>query len=145
MPMFCGNCGGKLEEGQQFCSGCGQKVNTDINTVLSKTNKPVGNYGTYKMIVGIIMILICFCLLSAGMQSYEDEAMLVFTLPGILGMVAAIMTICSRSNKKLFKPAGIIFIVSAVVNFFGIFDISIYAILGILFGILNIVYSNKSN
>ena len=25
MPMFCGNCGGKLEDGQQFCSGCGQK------------------------------------------------------------------------------------------------------------------------
>ena len=40
-------------------------------------------------------------------------------------------------------PAGIIYIVSAGVNFLGIYDISIYAILAIVFGVLNIVYSKK--
>ena len=69
--------------------------------------------------------------------------MLTYTFPGILGIVASIITLCSRNNHSLLMPAGIVFVVSAGVNFLGIYDISIYSVLAIVFGVLNIVYSKK--
>lgn len=146
---FCINCGQELREEQKFCSNCGQStlINAgESSLTYTNTNTNINgpkNHNTYKMVVGVLMIILCFCLLSAAMQSYGDEVLFVFGLPGILGMIAAIMTICSRSNHNLLRPSGIMFIVSAGINFLAIFDLSIYAILAIVFGILNIVYCKK--
>jgi len=172
MSKFCGNCGKEMSEEQRFCPNCGKEfvtsvnenvmgqtyTNTNVNTY-SNTNANMnsytytnayngvknvkGNHNTYKMVIGILMILIGICLLSAGLQSYDDNAVLIYILPGILGIVASILTLCSRNNHSLLMPAGIVFIVSAGVNFLGIYDISIYSILAIVFGILNIVYCKK--
>ena len=167
MSKFCGNCGRQMSDEQRFCPDCGKEStsnvnmnmnmnmqgqpynNTNINsyTYQNAYNNNVsgvqGNHNTYKVVVGILMIILCVCLVSAGVQSYEDNASLTFTVPGVLGIVASILMFCSKNNHSLLKPAGIIFIVSAGVNFLGIYDISIYAILAVVFGILNMVYCKK--
>lgn len=166
MSKFCGNCGRQMSDEQRFCPDCGTEsvfnVNMNANTNMDSfgqtynnntnmysyqnttTNNSVqGNRNTYKMVVGILMIILCACLVIAGVQSYEDNALLTFTIPGVLGTVSSILMFCSKNNHSLLKPAGIIFIVSAGVNFLGIYDISIYAILAVIFGILNIVYCKK--
>lgn len=158
MAKFCGNCGKEMSDEQRFCSNCGKEFVNNINqTVYSNTNmnsytynnsnnnfNPVqSTHNTYKLVVGILMILLCGSLLLAGLSSYEDNAIFIFIFPGILGMVSAVMTICSRNNHGLLKPAGIIFIVSAGINFLAIYAISIYAILAIVFGVLNIMYCKK--
>lgn len=151
MSKFCGNCGKELIEGQKFCPNCGNEISSNVGenvvqqsaNVYNSVSKPKGNHNTYKMVVGILMIILCICLISAGIQSYEDNAALTYTFPGVLGLIAGIITLCSRNNHSLLMPSGIIFIVSAGINFLGIYDISIYSILAIVFGILNIVYLKK--
>lgn len=170
MSKFCGNCGKEMSDEQRFCPNCGKEFvnnvnenvngqmysnnnvntyqNTNMNTysysnAYNGVNRSQVNHNTYKMVVGIIMIILGVCLVSAGAQTYEDNALLTYTFPGILGIIASIITICSRNNHSLLKPAGIVFIVSAGINFLGIYDISIYAILAIVFGVLNIVYCKK--
>lgn len=158
MAKFCGNCGKEMSDEQRFCSNCGKEFANNVNqpiysnsnmnsytynNVYNNVNHVQSTHNTYKLVVGILMIILCVCLLSAGLSSYEDNAMFIYVFPGILGMVSSIMTICSRNNHGLLKPAGIIFIVGAGINFLAIYDISIYAILAVVFGVLNIMYCKK--
>lgn len=152
MQEYCGNCGNKLEEGAKFCSSCGHPVMqaadlnvnnmNDLNPINSNVSNSDNKRGTYKLITGIIMIILASCLILAGMDDME-ETIMIYTIPGILGLIAGILNICSRTNHNLLKTAGILFLVGAGVNFIGIFDISIYAILSVVFGILNLAYSKK--
>ena len=157
MSKFCGNCGRQMSDEQRFCPDCGKESTYNVNMNMQEqpynnknmnsytyqnsysnnVNNTQGNHNTYKMVVGILMIILCVCLVSAGVQTYDDNALLTYTVPGILGIIASILMFCSKNNHNLLKPAGIIFIVSAGVNFLGIYDVSIYAILAIVFGILN--------
>ena len=42
---FCGNCGTKLTEGQDFCPGCGAKVRGGTSTVSQTGQEPITAIG----------------------------------------------------------------------------------------------------
>lgn len=146
MQKFCVHCGSELKEEQEVCLGCGVLVKDNIQekNIQNTVKTPKSNGGTYKLVTGILMILLSLCLLAASLDAYEDEVLLTLMLPGFLGLIAGILNVCSSSNHNLLKPAAILFFISAGINFLGIFDISIFSILTIVFGILNLVYCQKS-
>lgn len=148
MQQYCGNCGKKLEMGMNFCSSCGKPImqeqgisaNQQNNLMVNNVNK---KGGTYKLITGIIMIILASCVLLAGTMG-EEGSLMIYIIPGFLGLVAGILNICSRTRYNLLKVSGILFIIAAVVNFFGIYDISLYAILSIVCGIINLFFKKDN-
>lgn len=138
MEKFCSNCGKELVEGQDVCLGCGKML---ANAGEHK-KKDITHSG-YKTATGIIMIILGFCLLSAGGSSYYESAVLVYSLPGLLGLIAGILNLNTKKNPNLLVPAAILMFAGAVVNFLGIYDISLYSIVSIVFGIFNIKFSKE--
>lgn len=141
-PKFCVHCGKELKEGQEVCLGCGVLIKSNVEEKKNTQTNGVKN-GTYKTITGILMIILSVCLLMASADYDIDFAILVFILPGLFGLVAGILNLCSKSNHSLLKTAGALFFVGAGFNFIGILDISVFTILSVVFGILNLVYAKK--
>lgn len=152
MNKFCQYCGKELAEGQDVCLGCGKAVNrTNSQTVVTVNPNKVKHNGYY-VSTSVIMIIIAACLLITGLDSstmdmyeivYENPVM-VFTIPGIFGLVGAIICLAGKRNKNLLIASGICYIVGAAFNIFAISDISIFAIMaGILAG-FNIAFGLKT-
>ena len=54
---YCDNCGTAINEGEKFCSGCGQKVdNNVINNVSGNNKKSISPLGIFFIILGTIVI-----------------------------------------------------------------------------------------
>lgn len=140
MDKFCSNCGKELQENQEVCLGCGKILSKDVE--MKKQDK---NHDKYKTATGITMIILGICLISASGSTDYEAPLLVYTLPGICGLIAGILNLNSKKNPNLLMPAAILMFAGAVSNFFGIIDISIFSILAITFGIFNITYSKKEN
>lgn len=138
MGKFCSNCGHELTEGQDVCLGCGKVVSSNIKM------KNKGNHNVYITATGIIMIVLGICLIAATGEAEYGSPILVFTIPGLMGLISGIITLNSKKNHKLLFTSGILLFVGAAINFIGILDISLFAILAIVFGIFNIKFS-KTN
>lgn len=139
MAKFCSNCGKELNEDQDVCLGCGK--------VIPKESKPK-NHSGYKTSTGIVMIILGVCLLSAAISSDSKEflnTLLVYGLPGLCALISGILSLNSKKNPDLLVPSAIVMFIGATINFTGIIDISIFSIIAITFGILNIVLSKKEN
>lgn len=140
MAKFCENCGTELKEFQDVCLGCGRMLPNRNNNIPIKKQK---DHSGYVKVSGIIMIILGFCLICGMTLNEYEQPVLVFGLPGVFAIISGILSLCSKSNKNLLLLAGIFLIIGAVINFIGIIDISIFFILAIIFGILDIVYSRK--
>ena len=130
MNKFCPNCGSELTEGQVFCANWGKEL------VKQPEKKEVKNHNTYAIVTGIVMIILGISLLSLF-----GTSIFVYGLPGLCGISGAVVGMNSTKNKKLLMISGIIYLVGAVINTIAITDISIFGILSIVFGILNIKFS----
>jgi len=95
MGKFCSNCGKELNDNQDVCLGCGK--------VISRSNvKPQNtNYVGYKISTGVVMIVLGFCLVCASESIIYANPVLVYTLPGICGIVSGILSLCSKNNSVL--------------------------------------------
>lgn len=142
MARFCQNCGTEIKEEQDICLGCGVFLNNE-NTLVKKVEKK--KHSGYITSTGIIMIILGVCMVLGASDDLYEYPILVFSIPGLLGIVSGIITLNSKKNIKLLLISGILLLVGAVINFIGIIDVSIFMILAIIFGILNIVYSRENN
>ena len=143
MAKFCSNCGKELNEDQDVCLGCGKVVSKEPVINVQTENKD-NNHKSYKTTTGIIMIVLGFCLLCASGTGVES-AVLVYTLPGFFGLIGGILNLITLKKSSLLIPSAVLFFLGAVINFLGIKDLSIFAILSVVFGIFNIIYSRKEN
>lgn len=132
MEKFCANCGAELKEGQEVCLGCGR--------VLAVKEEKKKNHNVYITISSIVMIVIGVALLMNFQLS-----IFVYGIPGILGLVAGVIGLCSKKNKDLLFVSGIFHLVGAGINTIAIMNISIYGILSIVFGIMNVVYGKEKS
>lgn len=99
----------------------------------------------YKMWSSIILMVLGLCLMLNTGDDVYGNSFLVFTIPGILGVVAGVLKLANKNNDGLLFVAGVCSIVATVVNTIGILDLSIYGILGLIFGIYDIKYSKEQN
>ncbi|MCM1371243.1 MAG: hypothetical protein NC181_05095 [Clostridium sp.] len=141
MGKFCRNCGKELNEDQDVCLGCG--------TILNKSPEPIsqikksGDKAGYRITSGVVMIILGFCVLCATGSEGYDYPMLIFGIPGLLGLTAGILSLCSKNNKILYLISGILLFLAALINFIALIDISIYALACITFGIFDIIFYVK--
>lgn len=132
MEKFCANCGAELKEGQDVCLGCGK--------VLAKKEEKKKNHNIYITISSIVMLVLGVALL----MNFQLSAF-VYGIPGILAIAAGIVGLCSKKNKDLFLVSGILHLAGAAINTIAIMNISIYGILSIIFGVMNIIYSKEKS
>ena len=145
MAKFCSNCGKELNEEQDVCLNCGKVVSRESVEQIEIVKKD-NNHNGYKTTTGIIMIVLGFCLICAsGSETVYDSPELVYTLPGIFGFIAGIINLNTKKKPNLLIPAAVLMFLGAVINFIGITDVSIFAILSVVSGIFNIIYSRKEN
>ena len=154
MEKFCSKCGSEIQG--NFCSNCGKKVgevssyNSVVDDYLKQKIDNKNNHNTYRLVTGIIMIIIGSCLLLASMNEESARNLigynvfLGFTLPGIFSLAGGILSILSRKRNILLLVTGILYLCGALVNMCGIHDVSILFILSVVFGLLNRVFYYKN-
>lgn len=142
MAKFCQNCGAEIKEEQDICLGCGVFLNKE-NAPVKKGEKT--KHSGYITSTSIIMIILGVCMVLGSNNDLYEYPILVFSIPGLLGIVSGIISLNAKKNIKLLLISGILLLVGAIINFIGIIDVSIFMILAIIFGILNIVYSREKN
>lgn len=139
MGKFCTNCGKEIKEDQDICLGCGK--------IIKKEPTPVKkDHKTYIITTCIIMLVISASLLISGLSESTLEygnRIIVFTIPGVLGIIGGVLSLLGNKNKMLLLISGLVYFTGALINFVAIIDISIFAILSIIFGIFNIIYSKE--
>lgn len=140
MAKFCSNCGSELNSEQDVCLKCG-KVILKEDKIEEKSKDPY--HKTYKTITGIIMIILGVCLMLASDSTDYKMPLLVYTIPGLFGLISGILSLNSKKNPSLLMPSAIILFAGSLVNFIGILDISIFTILAVCFGIFNIKFFNS--
>lgn len=139
MSKYCQNCGKELNENQDICLGCG----VFINKTVPVKKKDKGSHSGYKTTTGIIMIVLGACMIIGASDEFYDYPLIVFSIPGLLGLASGILSLVSKKRPNLLFVSGILLFVGALVNFLGIIDVSIFMILAIIFGIFNIIYSKE--
>lgn len=161
MGKFCSKCGSKIEGA--FCTNCGTKANekaeatkiisNDVNDYLKDKARAKRDHSTYRLVLGIIMIVLGFCVFIVSLDEgsvtkYEDmgyNVTLGFMLPGIAALAGGILSIISRKTNKLLLVSGICYLLAAILNVCGIQDISLLFILCCIFVPLNFVFYSKTN
>jgi len=158
MGKFCSKCGTKLEG--TFCTNCGTKADVKTETVSSEVNdylmdkvKAKRDHSIYRLVVGIIMIILGACIFIASfgeefVEKYEDlgyDITLGFTLAGIAVLAGGILSVISRKNNKMLLISGICYVAAAICNVCGIQDISLLFIMCCVFAPLNFVFFSKTN
>ena len=140
MGKFCSNCGKELGEEQVVCLGCGVLVKKEEDKKQVIENKKHSGYITS---TGIIMIVVGALLIIADGSEYYYDTFFAFVLPGLFSIASGIITLNAKKNKSLLLTSGILLFVGALFNVVSIEDISIFAILAVIFGIFNIIYSKE--
>ena len=159
MGKFCSKCGTKVEG--TFCTNCGAKaeekaeaiISNDVNDYLKDKAKAKRDHDIYRLVVGIVMIIIGVCVFIASLgedlvEKYEDlgyDMTIGFTLAGIAALAGGILSIISRKNNKMLLVSGICYVAAAVCNVCGIQDISILFIMCCIFAPLNFAFYSKTN
>lgn len=155
MKRFCVNCGTEIET--DFCPNCGTKSgesqpNNEVNEYIKQKIEDKKNHKTYRLVSGIIMIILGAILLVASANGEQTNVYklagynlsLVFVIPGVLSLVSGTLSVLSRNKNELLLASAVLYFVSAIVNMIGISDISILFIVSIIFGIVNIVFYKKA-
>lgn len=159
MGKFCSKCGSKVEG--SFCTNCGTKItekvenkvtNNEINDYLMDKVNAKRNHDIYRLVVGIVMIVLGVCIFIASLgedliEKYEDlgyDVTLGFTLAGIAVLVGGILSIVARKNNNMLLVSGICYVAAAICNVAGIQDISLLFILCCIFAPLNFVFYSKT-
>ena len=156
MKRFCVHCGSEVDS--SFCPNCGTKVedgtqySNEVNECVKQKLDNKKNHGTYRIVVGIVMIIIGACLLIFSMNDeqtlvyelYGYSIMLGFTLPGVFSLAGGILSLLSKNKNILLLCSGISYFVGAIINMCGISDVSLLFIMSCVFGILNIVFFKKA-
>ena len=162
--MYCSNCGSKVEG--RFCPNCGKEVtqngvfqqenngqiSPELNAYFKQKLDSKKNHDVYRIVVGIVMIILGFCITIAGLsEDYTLEYILLgynltlaFVLPGIFILAGGILSIVSKKVNILLLISGILYLAAAICNLCGISNISLLFILSCIFGPLNIVFYSKA-
>ena len=159
MGKFCSKCGTKIEG--SFCTNCGTKadvkaetvISNDVNDYLKDKARAKRDHDIYRLVVGIVMIIVGVCIFIASLgeeyiEKYEDlgyDVTLGFTLAGIAALVGGILSIVSRKNNKMLLVSGVCYVAAAICNVCGIEDISLLFIMCCIFAPLNFVFYSKTN
>lgn len=158
MKKFCSKCGAKVEG--NFCTNCGNKIeenniqiSNEVSDYLQDKIRSAKNHDTYRVVVGIIMIILGFCVFIASINDettlkYEllgYDITLGFMLPGIATFIGGILSIVSRKTNKMLLISGLCYVAAAICNVCGIEDISFLFILCCIFAPLNFVFYSKAN
>lgn len=158
MKKFCSKCGTKVEG--NFCTNCGNKIeenniqiSNEVSDYLQDKIRSAKNHDTYRVVVGIIMLILGFCVFVVSLSdeytvTYEllgYDMTLGFMIPGIVTLIAGILSILSKKTNSLLLLSGILYIIAGLCNLCGISDVSFLLILSIVFGIINIVFYSKAN
>lgn len=158
MGNYCGNCGTKVEG--EYCTKCGAKitnntepvlVNNEANDFLQQQLLNKKNHNTYRLVVGIVMIILGFCVFVASMTNKESlelygyNPILGFMIPGLTALTGGILSIIGRSNNNFLLYSGICYVVTGLCNMIGIENISLLFILCCIFAPLNFVFYSKAN
>lgn len=69
-----------------------------------------------------------------------DDKIFMFLIPGILSILSSVCKLFCTKNNKFFLISGCLLFIGALSNFISIMDLSIYAVLCIMFGIFDIIY-----
>jgi hypothetical protein len=140
------NCCNKIEENNI-------QISSEVSDYLQDKIKNKENYDIYRIVVDIIMIVLGFCVFLVSTSdehtiTYEllgYDITLGFMLPGLITLVAGILSIVSRKVNSLLLVSGILYLVAGLCNLCGISDVSFLLILCIIFGTFNIVFYSKTN
>ena len=160
MGKFCSKCGTKLEG--NFCTNCGAKAtdkgnnfvaNNDVNDYLKDKVRAKRNHDTYRLVVGIIMIILGSCIFIASLdEGITDKYELLdynitlgLTLAGLATLVGGILSIVSRKNNKNLMLSGLCYVAAAICNIAGIRDVSILFVLCCIFAPINFVFYSNTN
>lgn len=121
--MYCSNCGKKVVEGADFCTGCGKllpKSSSNNNGVTgSKETKPGQGMAIASLVLGILGVLYCF----QAFSNIDDGINLLFyytevaekigfiigyiLVQSIFGTLAICFSISSKKKQKSgFNTAG---------------------------------------
>ncbi len=165
---FCTNCGAKVQDAQvnnvglDANQGMNNGFNNEVNAYFQKQIDAKKNHNGYRVAVGVIMIVLGAIMLFAGIviQSALNSANVLtrleyaqyvninltfaIILPSLLVLAGGILSIISKKNNMLLLISGISYLVAAVCNICAISDISILAILCLVFGPINIVFYTKT-
>ena len=169
---YCSNCGSKVEG--SFCSNCGAKIesniqvnngnqlNNEVNNYFQQQIQKKKNHDGYRLASGIVMIILGVIVFFAGIyikseldgstiykaiqyrEYFDMNLTLVFVLPGLLTLAGGILSIVSRKENILLLISGIAYCVAALCNICAISNISILAIVCLVFGPINIVFYTKT-
>lgn len=162
MVKFCSKCGTKVEG--TFCTNCGSKIgeekeagkiiSNDVNDYLEDKARAKRNHDIYRLVVGIVMIIIGFCvfvgsldeelLIEKGVNLDDINVTLALTLPGLAALAGGILSIIARKNNKMLLISGFCYVAAAICNVAGIQDVSLYFILWCIFAPLNFVFYSKT-
>ena len=89
---YCSNCGSKVEG--SFCSNCGTKIqteennvqfNSEVNAYFQKKLESKKNHDIYRLVVGIVMIILGVCIFVAGMDEGTKLKYLILEMEYING------------------------------------------------------------
>lgn len=156
MKRFCVHCGSEVDS--SFCPNCGTKVedgtqySNEVNEYVKQKIDSKKNHNTYRIVTGVIMVILGACLLISSMNEdqthiyelYRYNIMLGFTLPGVFSLTGGILSLLSKNKNELLLFSGISYFIGAVLNMCGISDVSILFIMSCVFCVLNIVFYNKT-
>lgn len=155
MTKYCGNCGTEVKS--DFCTKCGTKVGEEckesgVNEYFHEKLVSKKNHNAYRISVGILMIILGFCVFIAGVCYNEidsdvivDSIALALVAPGIFTIAGGIFSIISKNYNILLLISAICHVLSGIFNAIGIANISLLFILNMVFAIINIIYYIGAN
>ena len=146
---FCPNCGREIDEEDQFCKGCGSKINSNGDLDIENNKNETKNTNPYNkvvlipLILGIIGVIVGLveglsCPVLFGWINIMSEI--------VIAIVGGSFGLYLYHFKKEYLSAGIQFIVTGILMTFLIGNMAfIGCIIFILAGILSIVLNKKYN
>ncbi len=149
MNNFCKNCGSPLQADFNLCPHCGTPIG---NRLIMNNQVPYQNpasnqnkYNGYYITTSIIMIVLAIVLFAGASANAKlgYDINVVFRVPALFALISGILCLCGRKNKILLIISGCLYFVGATFNIIGIKDISLFTIVAVIFGTLNIVFSLK--
>ena len=165
---FCTNCGTKIQDGNvnvqnnAFNGANNAGLSNEVNAYFQQKIDAKKNHNGFRIAVGVIMIVLGAIMFFAGItiksalestnvltrleyaQYININLTLAIILPSLLVLAGGILSIISKKNNMLLLISGIAYLVAAICNICAISDISILAILCLIFGPISIVFYTKT-
>jgi len=118
--MYCSQCGKKVSKNAKFCNHCGQKVDNNkmqevaqqetsqvaTNYTISAKNKKIGLFWLIGPIMGLILIIIAYAVLSFVGGSIDEGTIVIQIIKAILSILGIVLLVCFIVGI----PLGIIYL-----------------------------------